>query len=231
MIKISEAQFNGLNAAAEDQFAQQLVAHLSERKPELLPSFDEQVRPKIVRCMIERARMWGVSWEASLALFTDLMQIVAPNFARYPDIHQQLTAGRQSVNETILKINQLVSPDVWKRAESERVSLYMYHSPKLDRAPLSKRIEAAVPLVLWDKVEELTVPVIVDLGFEKSKILGFSGFDDGPLVAALAASLYGKDFIDPRLNEWVKDLLVESRIPVRLEKLRSQISTDFDRRV
>ena len=91
---ISSEQMTTFQQSAEDNFVRRIAEHLREEYPKtivILPDdksavdeLSEERLHSLVRCGIERARIYGLSFESSIAAFCAVMFEVAPNF----DAHQ-----------------------------------------------------------------------------------------------------------------------------------------------
>lgn len=231
MIKIRQQQFEKFNKEAIDGFPSRLVQHLIDRNPAVLPRYPKRQQLEIANIMIARARLWGATWEASIALFADLMQTVAPNFDKFPAIRYALENDELEPDHRMLALADKVQRAVWQQAESKRVELCLYTKPELDTSSVLERTRAALPLVLWDYVlSDDESSQLANQAMQNSKQFGISELDDGPLVTAALTTFYGEP---PALKNqlWIRDVLVEPESSVRIEMLRFRLMLDFKRRV
>jgi hypothetical protein len=221
-----------LEANAQRQFVAGLSDYLCAHHLGLLPRFPLPQRHAIVGLMLERAAAWGATWQASLALYADLMQRVAPNFDRHPEVAAALRTGFPGADERILSLPDRVSRPVWVAAEAQRVDLYLFTSPTLDAQPLAARTAAALPLVLWDRVTSETAIAVAEQGAALATRVGIGEYEDGPLVGAALITLYGAALHHADTATWRRDVMAPGIGPEeRLMMLRLRIALDHGRRV
>jgi hypothetical protein len=221
-----------LEVTAQERFVAELADYLCARHIAVLPRFPLAERHTIVRIMIARSRGWGATWKASISLYADFMQRIAPNFDRYPAIGVALRTGGEDADERILSLADRVPHRSWAEAEAERVELYLYTPPEFDGLALAQRTAQALPIVLWDHVPADAALAISEQGTRLADRLGIAQLDDGPLVSAAALALYGQRLNDLAAHPWILDIHDPGRRPSeRLEMLRLRIALDFGRRV
>ena len=209
-----------------------MAQHLCRRNLCVLPSYPEKQRQQIVQMMIARGRKWGATWESSLCFYGDLMQTVAPNFDQHAEIRAVLESTDETADFRIKNLNTLVRRTVWREAESKRIELYLYTHPDLDTESHATRVNAALPVVLWEKANRENAAEIANASFQSAKRLKISDHEDAILVTAVADHLYGPELMDSEKSPWINDVLDLARpLNVRVEMLRLRMALDFGRRV
>lgn len=90
VLQIREQQLDILTEGATRQFELELMASLRGTQTDLIAELTDSVLLQMVRAGIERARGRGMTWRYSIALFVELMFVVAPNFDEYPQVNARL---------------------------------------------------------------------------------------------------------------------------------------------
>lgn len=236
MFNISASQVSRLNSQANLDFRARLLEHLIERCPEFLPRFPIEQREQIVEYMVARVQATGAVWESSIAKLTEMMEVFAPNLladrqvARliavdHPDIER---LEKFPVDRRVEHFHKFMSEEDWLRVVAARSELPLYTPPELDNAPLSDRIEFALPLVLWDRMPKERVAEYAAWGIKAADASGFAAHEDAALALVGWAVLYDREALQP----WMNDIRDPVHPPSeRLEMLRYRIMLDHGRRV
>ena len=232
MIKIRKTQYEEFQSQAETEFPERLRNYLIDRNPCVLPRYPEDQQRSIVNGMVKRARGVGATWESSISLFADLMQTVAPNFYKHPEINDAIQSPVGSVDSNLMEIADRVSRSAWQEAESGRVELPLYTDLELDEESVEQRTVAALQLVLWDRVNNDEAAVEhIELARHLCKRFELQDLEDGLLVTCAANTLYPPGTFDIPSEGWVEDVDKEKSPGVRIEMLRLRLMLDLKRRV
>ena len=236
MFKVSNDLESRLAAQAEAEFVLRLTEHLCERRPEFLPRFPAELRPRIVKNMVDRACRVGATWESSIAQLVEMMEVFAPNLLDDPRISKLIAPGapeveklgHDPVDRRIAHFRKLMDEGDWQRVIAARSELPLYISPDLDGAPLPDRLAAALPLVLWDHVSEQQAPALAAEAIDRAEREGFAAHEDAGLAVAGWMTLYKPG----EHQSWENDIRDPSRpASERLEMLRYRIMIDHGRRI
>ncbi len=231
MIMVSRAQFDRFERNAELAFLARLGGYLSARHPAFLPRFAPPVQAQIVAMMVARARRAGATWQSTIALFCDLMEAVAPNFHRDPELAATIGSPDPESDPRIRSLADRVDARVWAQAERNRSDLDLYVPPELDHAPVAERIAAALPVILWDRVPAAAAGRLATRATELARRLGFESLEDAPLAVAAWRTLYAGAGDSDARRSWAADI-IDLGVPARqrLAALRLRIMIDHRRR-
>lgn len=230
MLQISPQQFDVFQTQAEDVFIQSLKKALAEKYPHLLPSFPDAIQTKIVINMLDRAKSWGITWQSSLVIFSELMIAIAPNFDEEVEIRAILENNKKEINLIVKKITSHVSDKAWSKAEVTADDLPFFLTAQYLDKPLVKQIASAIQFVLWDKMAEIDHYQYAESACQYAVRLGLDGLNDAPLTLIAWRCLYGSNFNNPKVYSWVNDIINNKHQPRELvSMLKFRIALDYGR--
>ena len=222
-LKIRPEQFEALQAQTEDQFVRNVQQALVAKYPHCLPRFPNEIQKRIVNNMLDRAKHRGLSSQASLAAFAELMMAIAPNFDEQTTIKAAIEALPDDDRDAEFQnLAKLVPDQAWKEAETNAETLPLYLSVEQIDKPLPEKTAAALPLLLWDK-QNTNVQSLAEASCTEAETLKLTESNDAPITHAVWQTLYGKDYNNPTLHPWLGDIFDRqrpSRQVVALLKLR-----------
>ncbi len=106
-MKIREEQIDEFRRQSEEEFVENVASDLRENQPDKVADIDEQELRRRVRFGLEKAQKYGMTGQYPIAMFIELMFMVAPDFDEYPLVN------------SILKDNQIPPNDRVDRAVAE----------------------------------------------------------------------------------------------------------------
>ena len=234
MLQLSKTTMGNLAQIEKRKFSFELKQRLASRNPELLARFPDLIQQQIVENMIDRALVFGATWQSSIAKICLLMETFAPNFLSDPKIRKLLqgkrpgTPASDDLDELLENFEIWMDEEDWERIIKARSDLPLYTSYRLDEAPYQERIASALCLVFWDKVKPETAHNHAAHFINEASRFGLASFEDAPLAIAGWGLLY-KPEDDPSWQQDLSDPIWSAS--ERLEMLRYRIMLDHGRRV
>lgn len=230
MIAIRAAQMASLEDHALSNFVDELRPALAKRYPHCLPCFPLPVQEQIVRNMVGRAGIWGITWQSALVAFAEMMLAVAPNFDEQPEVRTALTLDWLDPNRAMLSIDRRVSKKGWKTAESFTQNLPLFVSADWIGSPLLDQTAAALPIVVGDMIGGANPRELAALALSIATRLRISSVPDAGFTVAAWRLFYGAAFRDRREFPWLADIFNRSRSPNEIvAMLKLRISLDHQR--
>lgn len=221
MLSFSSGAITALRAGARPAFLDRVRQRLVATYPHFLPCFPETIQMRITGHMLERAASWGLTHQASLWTFCELMVSVAPNFDDEPVIHARLSQQRDELDHTLAELGRTMPLHVRRSAQrsGSRMPLFVPH--RLSAAPAAERGAAAIATALHDRPEAAAAPATATRALAEAERLGLAQ-DDAPLVVAACQSFWGAGFARLR---WAETLWREPwSAAERVELLRLRLA-------
>jgi hypothetical protein len=126
---IRSEQFDALVDAAMVNFAWRLAMHIRRTLPEARVSqigrtstvaeMNGKDLETLVRCGIDRAKQFELSWESTIAKFVSLMVEVAPNFYQHPGLYQRLANKKIHQQIRIDSLFTAIDDSIWEEAVAD----------------------------------------------------------------------------------------------------------------
>lgn len=227
MLAISPTAQGALAAYARPAFAVRVRKALAEKYPHLLPRFPEPFQDAITGNMLGRAASWGLSQQAALLGYCELMITVAANFDEEPEIRQALENAPEPRDFTLRTLPHAVAKPAWTRAARRASTLPLFVAPSLAGAAIPEQTVAALPLALFDRPEVHNARAAVTQAMGTVVELNMKGLADALLVVAACRSFWGAGF--PALA-WMVDLQRRQTPPhVLIAALRCRLALEFGR--
>lgn len=232
MMVIRREQIAAFNTNATEAFITKLEAALSMRYSHVLGRFPPSIRHRIVTNMVQRAQRWGITWQSSLAIFTELMLAIAANFDEQEAIKQELRRQRPSPDRAVKTIFTRVPITAWNAAVATASALPLYVPSSLAEAPLVERTAAALTLVLWDHLREDSARRLADEAGAVASDLRLGEVEDAALVVGVWMTLYGPSYWDSSTHKWLRTILYSKHSArTQIAMIRLRIALDYGRRV
>lgn len=202
MLSFSPGAITALRAGARPAFLDRVRRRMAATFPHFLPCFPEDVQARITGHMLERAAAWGVTHQASLWAFCELMVSVAPNFDEEPAIHARLSRHRGELDGVLADLGRTMPLHLRRSAQriGSRMPLFVPH--RLVGAPAPARLATAIGTALHDRPEAAAAPEAAAQAMAEAERLGLEQ-DDAPLVVAACRSFWGPAFARLRWAEAV----------------------------
>ena len=89
-LEIRQRQLDALYRSRQSDLSQSIRAGLRTHRPDLLGGLSDEELKRRVDSGIRRARSYGMTRLYSIAMFVELMFLVAPNFDEYPSVASAL---------------------------------------------------------------------------------------------------------------------------------------------
>lgn len=193
MLSFSPGAITALRAGARPAFLERVRRRLVATFPHFLPCFPDEVQARITGHMLERAAGWGLTHQASLWAFCELMVSVTPNFDEEPAIHARLSQLRDELDGSLAELGRTMPPHVRRSAQrsGSRMPLFVPH--RLVAAPAPDRVAAAIVTALHDRAEAAAAPAAAARAVAEADRLGLTQ-DDAPLVVAACQSFWSPAF-------------------------------------
>ncbi len=223
MLSFSPGAITALRAGARPGFLDRVRRRLALTYPHFLPCFPEAVQARITGHMLERAAGWGLTHQASLWTFCELMVSLAPNFDEEPMVRARLEQERDQLDRALPDLAQTMPPYVRRNVRRIGSRLPLFAPHRLAEAPLPERTAAAIPLALHDRREAGDPAGTAALAHAEAARLALDPVADAPLVVAACQSFWGPHFA--RLP-WADTLWREPwSAAERVELLRLRLAT------
>ncbi|WP_437592922.1 hypothetical protein [Sorangium sp. So ce1000] len=118
MLRIREPQMEALGEATRRLFEDELVASLRAEHAALVAALPDATLCAMVRAGIRRAQGRGMTWRYSIALFVELMFVVAPNFDEYPRVRERLENPDADPDTSIDSVIDALTPGEWREVQA-----------------------------------------------------------------------------------------------------------------
>jgi hypothetical protein len=116
MLIIRNEQLDAFQEIADAAFVQTIIEHLREEHAEAIGRLPDEVLTDMVQAGIDRARSWGLTWEATITAFVALMFEIAPNFDEHPKIREILSEESEPEDARLDRLVEEVSEKDWEEA-------------------------------------------------------------------------------------------------------------------
>ena len=120
MLVLRKAQLEAIQKPAEKDFAERLVAFVSETCPEQTASLRPAVLRKRVLWAQSGAQRLGLTWESSITLFVTHMFKRGPNFFQHQAIQRVFQDAAIEPNERMNQVMDRVTSAEWADVETKR---------------------------------------------------------------------------------------------------------------
>lgn len=117
MLKIRQAQMDEFRKQSEQEFIEKVAQDIRENHADKVADISEEELRRRVEFGLEKAQKYEMTGKYPIALFIELMFIVAPDFYEYPLIHFTLQDKRISPNKRIDQAVKEMNEQRWENVK------------------------------------------------------------------------------------------------------------------